>query len=119
MARVPAIREQADFELPSGIVLPSQFFYGKSQARLVCGERRLMLALLSEAFFCLLTSHDRSRRTEVLNWVAGGTSPVPFEDACSAVGLDPRAVSERLQLLARGVHGATRRADLLRKHRSG
>src|SRR5262249_38741644 len=119
MARSSLIRQEPGFELPPGIVLPSQFFHGKSQARLVCGERRLMLALLSEAFFCLLTSHDRHRRSEVLNWVAGATSPVPFEEACSAVGLDPQAVSERLQRLARGGHTATRRADLRRKHRSG
>ena len=76
-----------------------------------------MLALLNEASFCLLTSHNRRQRTEVVKWLAGACL-VSFEQACSALDLDPEALWEGLERLAlRG--GEERRGELRHKYRSG
>jgi len=85
-----------------GVTLPVQFYEGARQARFLCGERRLMLALLADAICCLLTvgrRYERARK-EARGWLAGrGHSPVSFEDACEAVGLDPAATRARIENL--------------------
>ena len=112
----PAIRETNELELLQEVLLPSQFNFGKHRASFACGERRLMLALITDASFYLLTSHNRRQRSEIMEWLAGASSPVWFEQACSAVELDPEALRRGLKRLAlKGVD--VRLTDFYRRHR--
>ncbi len=119
MARSPSIHEESESEVSAGIILPSQYYAGLRRAGLACGEQRLMLALLADAIFCVLTGSDRRRRNEVWRWLAGESSAVSFEEACEAVGLEPDAMRTGIEKLALTDHGRAVRKYLRRRHRPG
>lgn len=57
----------------SDVILPVQYYESARRARFLCGERRLMLALLADAICCLLTvglRYERLRQ-EARRWLAG------------------------------------------------
>jgi hypothetical protein len=119
MARSSSIPEKSDPKNPADIILPSQYYAGLRRAGLACGEQQLMLALLADAIFCVLTGSDRRRRDEAWRWLAGRSSAVSFEQACEAVGLEPDAMKTGIEKLALTDHGRAMRKYLRRKHRSG
>jgi hypothetical protein len=102
------------------VTLPIQYYEGALRARFFCGERRLMMALLADAICCLLTvgpGFERLRK-ETRGWLAGrGPSPVSFEDACEALGLDPDATRVSIKNLAACERGPALRVHLIGRGR--
>jgi hypothetical protein len=90
-------------QIPDLLTLPVQYSEGAKRARFWCGERRLMLALLADAICSLLSvgpQFERLRK-ETRDWLAGrGFSPVSFENACEAIGLEPKATRAGIENLA-------------------
>jgi hypothetical protein len=92
-------------------LLPSQFF-GLTGAPSFSSEQRLMLAVLIDAINLVLRENrDRSRDfIEASSWIfaSGIASPLPFDIACDAIGLNPECLRKRLfQLVAQ--RGSLRR----------
>jgi hypothetical protein len=104
----------------SDVILPVQYYESARRARFLCGERRLMLALLADAICCLLTvglRYERLRQ-EARRWLAGrGPSPVSFEAACEALGLDPDATRVSIENLVASERGPALRAHLTGRRR--
>jgi hypothetical protein len=104
--RAPSIHEilkESESEFPPAVLLPSQYYAGGRQAKLACGEQRLMLAMLADAINCLLGSGRKRAglRDDALGWLAGLPSAVSFEQACEAVGLDPDLMRTGIEKLVR------------------
>ena len=82
--------------LQSEIILPSQFFEGINGESRAQPEKRLMLAVMEDAFAtfqeCLpgLTYRQRRLLKEVEEWVASEdvTWPFSFQNICAALNLD-------------------------------
>jgi hypothetical protein len=68
--------DEAEGELRSGIILPTQYYSRSREAGSTAGERRLMLAILMDAINCILTRgrHEQLRR-DAWEWVLGGSEP--------------------------------------------
>ncbi len=117
MARAPSIHEvieESESDLPAGVLLPVQYYEGLRAAK-SAPEQRLMLALLSDAIFCILTGPVRSRQyCEALDWISGRPCALSFEQACEALGFDPDAMRAAIKKL---IHSgdATRVLRLLRR----
>ncbi len=100
-----------DESWPQGIpdvTLPVQFYEGARRAQSLCGERRLMLALLADAVSCLLAVNTRSGRLrqQARDWIAGrGASLVSFRDVCEALGLHPDATRAGIENLVHNPEG--------------
>jgi hypothetical protein len=95
-------------------VLPEQF-YGDTRSKALEPERRLMLALLTDAVRCYQSGVDTpsGTRTQVFaeaeNWIfhAPLKTPFSFEDVCNALEIDPAYLRKGLrrwrdQKLAKG-----------------
>ena len=80
-------------------LLPSQFF-GLVGAPRFSSEQRLVLAVLIDAINLVLRENrDRSPDfIEASSWifVSGRASPLSFDIACDAVGLNPECLRKRL-----------------------
>ena len=78
-------------------LLPAQFFTALKQRSQVCGERRLMAAILEDAIDCfqkyLWAKDNRSRnlRQEAENWFFSDDDSWPFSfiNVCEALDLEP------------------------------
>jgi hypothetical protein len=83
------------------VLLPSQHF---AEVRGHAPERRLMIAVLSEALNCIekhrFAANDRDRRVfrEAARWFLSKDTawPYSFECICGVLELDPQAVRQRL-----------------------
>jgi hypothetical protein len=114
--------ERHPHQIPDLVTLPVQYYEGAKRARFLCGERRLMLALLADAICCLLSVGPRFEqlREETHDWLAGcGPSPVSFESACEAIGLDPKVTRVIENLVARENGPELRAYPKTRSGRSG
>jgi hypothetical protein len=104
-----------------GAVLPCQMRSASSALHARSGERLLMLALLADAINIFLKgATERRLLAETRNWIRGtgdDCQAVSFEDACSALDIDPVALRERLfRIKYRGAGDVTgRRAALMLK----
>jgi hypothetical protein len=80
-------------------ILPSQFF-GLVGAPRFSSEQRLMLAVLIDAINLVLRKNcDRSHDfKEASSWIfaSGIASPLSFDIACDAIGLNPEYLRKRL-----------------------
>jgi hypothetical protein len=71
-------------------------------------EQNLMLALIADAVGLTLRREpsEHHAAAQAWDWILGfGRSSISFEDACDAVGLDPRALRQYLRRLRRNQHG--------------
>jgi hypothetical protein len=89
------------------VILPSQFFELVGGAQAFSSEKRLLLAVLSDAINVLLDSRvspNRSKRNsfnEASSWVFAKdiVSPLSFDHVCDALSVDPRGLRRRLSEL--------------------
>jgi hypothetical protein len=83
-----------------GAVLPCQIRPTPSGPHARSGERLLMLALLADAINIFLKGRaERRLLAETRAWIRGGgadSQMISFEDACDALGIEPKALRERL-----------------------
>jgi hypothetical protein len=83
-----------------GAVLPCQVRPAASAPHARSGERLLMLALLADAINIFLKGRaERRLLAETRNWIRGSnpaSQVVSFEDACDALGIEPKALREKL-----------------------
>jgi hypothetical protein len=83
-----------------GAVLPCQLRPTLNTSHARSGERLLMLALLADAINIFLKGRaERRLLAETRNWICGGnpgSQVISFEDACDALGIEPKALRERL-----------------------
>jgi hypothetical protein len=96
----------SDYFEHEGAVLPCQVRPAISPMHARSGERLLMLAVLADAINIFLKgARERRLLEETRLWIRGGKDayqPVSFEDACDALGINPRALRERLFRLKSG-----------------
>jgi hypothetical protein len=121
MANDATTEIDSDYFEHVGAVLPCQVRSASSSLHARSGERLLMLALLADAINIFLKgATERRLLAETRNWIRGAgeaCQAVSFEDACSALDIDPVALRERLfRLKYRGAKEITeRRAALMLK----
>jgi hypothetical protein len=97
-----------DLAEPQG-VLPSQFFSTAGRAAQVEGERKLMVAVLEDAFRCFRkyasASNRRGRRLfrQAEEWFMEPDTgaALTFDYVCEASGLDAEFIRSRLRVLQR------------------
>jgi hypothetical protein len=95
------------------VILPSQYF-GAMLDGALCGEQRLMLAVLADAINVLqvrepiATARKRKAFDEAAKWVitAGNRDPFSFDNVCDGLNIAPELLRERLRGLALR-HGST------------
>ncbi len=114
--------------LDAGLLLPGQYADLVRRNHVIEGELKLLLAVLEDAIRCYLrnvNTKDGERRrdfVEVRNWFeAGGRVGArrgdifSFETICEALGIEPRVLLERLQILTIG--DLPSRRYQMRRHR--
>jgi hypothetical protein len=114
---------ESDYFEHVGAVLPCQVRSVSRAMHARSGERLLMLALLADAINIFLKgATERRLMAETRNWILGrgdDRQAVSFEDACSALDIDPDALRERLFRIkyrtAGGEPVERRRASLMLK----
>ena len=81
------------------LVLPEQW----QTPRFICGEQRLMLAILEDALRCLRLGHPASTRkarlyTEAHEWITRRDAqwPFSFENICTMLDLDAGYIRKQL-----------------------
>lgn len=88
-------RSDSDFEAEP--ILPSQFFAGRRKHEAVEPEKRLMLAILTDAVRCYQVGCNAQRRSrihafrEAEQWLFStkGYGPFSFENVCCALDITP------------------------------
>jgi len=91
------------------VVLPAQFFAMLRRECPVQGERRLMIAILEDAIYCIqkyLTARSRAERKifqEAHDWMLSeNADPFSFRHVCDVTGLDPSYLRGGLERWCRG-----------------
>ena len=103
------------------IILPSQFF-GLTGSIGLCGEQRLMLAVLVDAINVLQSwkgagsAHKRRNFAEAAQWVntRGTTHPFSFDSVCDALEIDSELLRSRLSVWTLRPANSVRRPNLAR-----
>jgi hypothetical protein len=113
--------------IDAGLLLPGQYADLVRRNHVIEGELKLLLAVLEDAIRCYLryaNSKDGERRREfieVRNWFEGARAGVrrgdifSFENLCAALGIEPRYLLDRLQILT--IDDLPSRRYQMRRHR--
>jgi hypothetical protein len=97
-------------------ILPSQFFEGRKKDEAIEPEKRLMLAILSDAVHCYQVGCDAQRTSrirafrEAEEWLlnAKGYGPFSFENVCSTPDITPEYFRKMLRKWQIGRVGGAR-----------
>src|SRR5215469_15143205 len=89
--------DYSELGLEVGPILPSQFFEGRKKNRVLEPEKRLMLAVLTDAVRCYQVGCDAQRTSpirafrEAEQWLFSTTSygPFSFENVCYTLEITP------------------------------
>jgi len=120
---IPPLEKSID----TGLLLPGQYVDLVRRNHVIEGELKLLLAVLEEAIRCYLrnlNAKDGERRrefVEVRHWFEGKSASVghgdifSFENLCAALGIEPRYLLDRLNLLTLG--DLPSRRYQMRRHR--
>ena len=99
----------------AGSILPSQFFAGRIKNERLEPEKRLLLAVLTDAVRCYQVGRDAQRRSrirafrEAEEWLfsAKGYGPFSFENVCYSLDISSEYLRKTLRKWrGRGVGGA-------------
>jgi hypothetical protein len=113
--------------LDAGLLLPGQYADLVRRNHVIEGELKLLLAVLEDAIRCYLrnvNAKDGDHRrdfVEVRNWFEGNSVSArrgdifSFENLCAALGIEPRYLLDRLNLLTIG--DLPSRRYQMRRHR--
>jgi hypothetical protein len=113
--------------IDAGLLLPGQYADLVRRNHVIEGELKLLLAVLEDAIRCYLRyanvkDGDRRREfIEVRNWFEGARAGVrrgdifSFENLCAALGIEPRYLLDRLQILT--IDDLPSRRYQMRRHR--
>ena len=113
--------------IDAGLLLPGQYADLVRRNHVIEGELKLLLAVLEDAIRCYLRNvnakegEHRRDFVEVRNWFEGNGASAPrgdifsFENLCSALGIDPRYLLDRLRILTIG--DLPSRRYQMRRHR--
>ena len=110
--------------IDAGLVLPGQYADLVRRNHVIEGELKLLLAVLEDAIRCYLrnvNAKEGERRrdfVEVRNWFEAGARRgdiFSFENLCAALGIEPRVLLARLQILTIG--DLPSRRYQMRRHR--
>jgi hypothetical protein len=127
-------RYSHELELGSeaGPILPSQFFEGRSKNEALEPEKRLMLAVLTDAVHCYQVCCDAQKTSrirafrEAEQWLfsAEGYGPFSFENVCDTLDITPdylrklvrkwrvqRVHGARLTAVRRGARNVSKQPD--------
>jgi hypothetical protein len=109
-ARTRAISTSCDSDYSesgceAGSILPSQFFEGRKKNEDLEPEKRLMLAILTDAVRCYQVGCDAQRASrirafrEAEEWLfsAKGYGPFSFENVCYTVDITPEYLRKMLR----------------------
>jgi hypothetical protein len=91
--------------LEAGPILPSQFFEGRQKNEALEPEKRLMLAVLTDAVRCYQVGCDAQRTSrirafrEAEKWLfsARGYGPFSFENVCCTLDITPEYLRKMLR----------------------
>ncbi|MFZ0677876.1 hypothetical protein [Candidatus Binatus sp.] len=113
--------------IDTGLLLPGQYVDMVRRNHVIEGELKLLLAVLEDAIRCYLrnlNAKEGERRrdfVEVRNWFEGHNTSgrrgdiFSFENLCAALGIEPRYLLDRLNLLTIG--DLPSRRYQMRRHR--
>jgi hypothetical protein len=122
--RVPSAYEKG---IDTGLLMPGQYVDLVRRNHVIEGELKLLLAVLEDAIRCYLryaNSKEGARRRdfiEVRNWFEGGMAGsrrvdiFSYENLCTALGIEPRCLLARLQVLT--ISDLPSRRYQMRRHR--
>ena len=115
---------QHERAIDAGLVLPGQYADLVRRNHVIEGELKLLLAVLEDAIRCYLrnvNSKEGERRrdfVEVRHWFEAGARHgdiFSFQNLCGALGIEPRVLLARLQILTIG--DLPSRRYQMRRHR--
>ena len=113
--------------IEAGLVLPGQYADLVRRNHVIEGELKLLLAVLEDAIRCYLRNvnakdgEHRREFVEVRAWFDGSMAGTrcgdifSFENLCAALGIEPRVLLARLQILTIG--DLPSRRYQMRRHR--
>jgi hypothetical protein len=107
----------------AGPILPSQFFEGRNKNDAMEPEKRLMLAVLTDAVHCYQVGCDAQKTSrirafmEAEEWLfnAKGYGPFSFENVCYTLDITPEYFRKMLRKWLIGRVGGTRGPAVLRR----
>jgi hypothetical protein len=117
---------QLEKTIDVGILMPAQYADLVRRNHTLEGELKLLMAVLEDAIRCYLRNADakegerRREFVEVRNWfessVAGPAGIFGFENLCDALGIEPRRLLTRLEIMT--ISDLPSRRYQMRRHRA-
>ena len=108
--------DYSELGLEAGPILPSQFFEARKKNKVLEPEKRLMLAVLTDAVHCYQVGSDAQRPSrirafrEAEQWLfsATGYGPFSFENVCYTLDITPEYLRKILRRWRIGKVGRAR-----------